>query len=115
MIDIPESEKRSAPDKPTGDFVRCPTCGGKVQMPCLACRLSEGRISEQIMDLCLHPKQKPKTKKCRVCGKEKLIIQFGNETLKMAGYRTIYTTCQSCRVAVFNGTHNYPSVNMEQD
>jgi hypothetical protein len=23
---------------PRGPYVRCPTCGGKVQMPCVACR-----------------------------------------------------------------------------
>jgi len=24
---------------PSGPLVRCPTCGGRVQMPCLACRV----------------------------------------------------------------------------
>lgn len=32
---------RDAPDfgPPSGPFVRCPSCGGKVQMPCLLCRV----------------------------------------------------------------------------
>jgi hypothetical protein len=41
---------RPPPDSPDdrlfcGPYVRCPGCGGKVQMPCLACRLRAMRPS----------------------------------------------------------------------
>jgi hypothetical protein len=32
---------------PTGLHVRCPGCGGKVQMPCLRCHLHERRYLQQ--------------------------------------------------------------------
>ena len=38
----PQTRRRTQEDAlpaPSGPPVRCPTCGGMVQMPCLACRL----------------------------------------------------------------------------
>lgn len=32
---------------PTGPAARCPTCGGMVQMPCLACRLRRDRARQR--------------------------------------------------------------------
>jgi transcriptional regulator with XRE-family HTH domain len=49
----PQTRRRVQEDAlaaPAGPSVRCPTCGGMVQMPCLACRLralKEGRRRPQ--------------------------------------------------------------------
>ena len=33
---------------PSGPFVRCPLCGGRVQMPCLLCRVRSSKEREQL-------------------------------------------------------------------
>jgi hypothetical protein len=47
----PETRHRDPDDdypRPTGPWQRCPTCGGKVQMPCLLCGLRARRAAERI-------------------------------------------------------------------
>lgn len=38
---LPRAEAEEEMPSPMGPLRRCPTCGGKVQMPCLLCRLRQ--------------------------------------------------------------------------
>lgn len=49
---------------PKGEFVRCPGCGGMVQMPCLLCYIDDGkRITSGVPNVSI--------RRCQQCGKTK--------------------------------------------
>ncbi len=85
--------------KPTGPRERCPTCGGKVYMPCRACELrklqASGKIARRcnhrsggLLQLDLHPKHQQgyeemhaKREKAEL---EKRVAEAGDETSDLA-------------------------------
>jgi len=91
----PESRKKVSP---SGDFVRCPECGGMVQMPCLECYVDNGgKHLFSIVEKTINPVPAATHRVCRVCNKRKPIRYFGRETAVGQTTCDILTVCQVCR------------------
>lgn len=83
---------------PTGQYVRCPGCGGIAQMPCLICYLdNNGKYPECVWDIYSNPPQQPVTRKCIKCLRSKPIIEFGLENCASLSMKMRYSVCTECR------------------
>lgn len=84
--------------RPNGPLVRCPECGGMVQMPCLSCYLECGeKYPASIMKLYNKPEVEPCSRKCIKCGKTKTAEAFRGDVLTVEGTHMHFHTCSVCR------------------
>jgi len=52
--------------EPSGEFVRCPSCGGMVQMPCLACYFLSGHeYPKEVIEAAQHPENHQSSRPCK--------------------------------------------------
>jgi hypothetical protein len=102
-------------DHPSGAYVRCPGCGGIVQMPCLACFLANGNAHlDCVKSATERTSETEKTRKCVKCLQVLPVSRFGGKTYEDAGVvRIRYRTCRSCRVEIDNNCHNTKNLNKE--
>ena len=84
--------------RPNGPLVRCPECGGMVQMPCLSCYLECGeKYPASIMALYNHPAVQLSSRKCIKCGKTKTLDDFRGDVSGADGMDMHFHTCATCR------------------
>ncbi|MFA5767340.1 MAG: hypothetical protein WC919_05435 [Candidatus Paceibacterota bacterium] len=93
MANKPRKQPTKQRIYPKGDFHRCPTCGGMVQMPCIACRELAGVIPENYEEL----QEKPRMRRCRECGKIKPAPLFDGLVCSTPGFYEVHTVCRRCR------------------
>jgi len=84
---------------PSGSYVRCPGCGGMVQMPCLLCYFQKNGIGypKEVLEAYRHPKPVPLTKRCSSCEKDKLVASFEQSDSAVNGVTMIRSICFECR------------------
>jgi DNA-binding XRE family transcriptional regulator len=93
---------------PSGEYVRCPGCGGMVQMPCLACYFNkrEQKYPDCVLESFRNPKPKSLTKCCISCGKTKPIGEFRTSGCISDGDVMCLSTCDACRHAEYQNKRN---------
>jgi hypothetical protein len=94
---------------PTGQYVRCPGCGGMVQMPCLSCYMSNGEeYPDCVVNAAFNPAETKTTRTCIRCRLVLPIERFGNEHSEEGGSGMVYSTCYSCRAEIeHDGRSNF--------
>lgn len=84
--------------EPSGPFMRCPSCGAMVRMPCMSCYHTYGAYPDSVLLAYLNVGSVPKKRKCVKCGKTKPISKFGKESDSFVEVR--YSTCRDCRTEI---------------
>ena len=85
---------------PRGKLIRCPGCGGMVQMPCMSCYYANNRTYPvEVIEATRH-KRPSGRRKCIVCGKVKVSKYFrqgDNTTVDSRMYNHICYNCKRIR------------------
>ena len=84
--------------RPHGLLIRCPGCGGMVQMPYLSCYLACGeKYPDSVMALYRHPAVRLTAQKCIRCNKTKTTKVFRGDIQATGCSHMHFHTCASCR------------------